>query len=95
MVKNTRTTVGTRTLRSLKQPIPMQVKTEDNGVPFVLKLRGRWVKVDAVEDRWRIDDEWWRRYPISRMYYSCAVHRGLKITVYRDLITNKWYSQKV
>ena len=95
MVKNTRKANGIGALRPLKQPRPLDVKTKDDGLPSSMNLRGQWVKVKAVEDRWRIDDEWWRIHPISRMYYQCVVNQGLKATIYQDLITGKWYWQKV
>ena len=95
MVKDTRTTGGIGVLRALKQPLPLGVKAGNNGLPFALKLRGRWVKVEAVVDRWRIDDEWWREQPISRMYCQCVVDQGLKVTVYQDFVTGEWYWQRV
>ncbi len=59
-----------------------------------LKLRGRRVTVESVADRWRLDDEWWRGRPVSRMYYECLVDGGLRVTVFQDLATGEWYQQK-
>ena len=69
------------------------MKTGDDGLTFALKLRGRWVKAEVVADRWRIDDEWWREHPISRMYYQCVVDQGLKVTVYKDLVTGECHGK--
>jgi hypothetical protein len=70
------------------------VETGDDGAPVSLKLRGRRVTVESVADRWRIDDEWWRGRPVSRMYYECLVDGGLQVTVFRNLVTGEWYRQR-
>jgi hypothetical protein len=47
----------------------------------------------AIEDRWRIDDEWWRSEPVSRFYYSVRFASGQLLVIYKDLIQGKWYKQ--
>ena len=94
MVANTRTTGRSGAARSLNQPVQLPVRSKDDGSPKALKLRGRWVDVDAESDRWRVDDEWWRERPISRMYYECVVDHGLKVVVFKDLITGEWHQQR-
>ena len=47
----------------------------------------------AVLDRWRIDDEWWRK-PISRLYYEVECEDGTRETIYCDLLQNAWYRQR-
>ena len=49
-------------------------------------------KVAAIQDRWRIDDEWWRA-PISRLYYQLLLEGGLLLTVFCDLRAGGWYLQ--
>ncbi len=94
MVKDTRAPASIGDIRALNQPHPLAVKTGDGGVPTALKLRGRWVTVESIVDRWRIDDEWWREQPISRMYYECAVDQGLRVTVFKDSVSDKWSLQR-
>jgi hypothetical protein len=48
----------------------------------------------SLEDRWRIDDEWWRVNPISRMYFECILIDGRNITVFKDLINGGWFQQR-
>jgi hypothetical protein len=50
--------------------------------------------VACVQDRWRIDDEWWRETAISRMYYQLQLEGGRVITIYRDLIGGDWCEQQ-
>lgn len=94
MVKDTRAPAGTRDIRALNLPHPLAVKTGGDGGPVALKLRGRWVALEAMVDRWRIDDEWWREQPISRMYYECIVDQGLRVTVFQGLDTGEWFLQR-
>jgi hypothetical protein len=70
------------------------VKTGENGHPTALKLRGRWVGVEEVSDWWRLDDEWWRQQPVSRVYYECMVDQGIRATVFSDLVSGRWYLQR-
>jgi hypothetical protein len=48
--------------------------------------------VAAIRERWRIDDEWWRR-PISRLYYVLALEGGQMLSLYRDLEDGRWFLQ--
>ncbi|MBI4282176.1 MAG: hypothetical protein HY672_01645 [Chloroflexi bacterium] len=71
------------------------MKFNGDGTPAELRLRGKWLKVESVDDRWRIDDEWWRDEPVSRMYFTCAADRGIRVTVFQDLVTKQWYGQRM
>jgi hypothetical protein len=50
--------------------------------------------VAAVQDRWRLDDEWWREHPISRLYHLLLLDDDSLVVVYRDLGTGDWYEQR-
>ena len=95
MVENTGATVGAGDVRPLNRPHPLAVKTNDDGQPVTVRVRGLWFEVEAIVDRWRIDDEWWREQPICRIYYECLVDQGLRATVFQDRISTQWYLQRV
>ncbi|MEC9293696.1 MAG: hypothetical protein VYC65_05340 [Chloroflexota bacterium] len=63
--------------------------------PAQLRPNGRWVNVTKVENLWKINDEWWRgpNEEISRLYYVLRIDSGQQITLFLDLITNKWHRQ--
>ncbi len=44
--------------------------------------------MEAVLETWRIDDEWWRKRPVSRVYFSLLPEDRRTITVYRDLMSS-------
>jgi len=80
-------------LRPLNRPKPIQVETDESGEPRAVVLGRERLAVAAVQDRWRIDDEWWRERPVSRMYYSLLLEDGRVVTVYQDLIGLRWARQ--
>ena len=50
--------------------------------------------IASIQDRWRIDDEWWREMPVSRVYYQLQLESGRVTTVYRDLAGGGWWEQR-
>ena len=83
-------------LRSLQQPRPLWVQTDPAGRPLALRRPG-WPlprAVARIQDRWRIDDEWWRETPVSRMYYQLQLEGDRIVTVYQDLPEGPWHEQR-
>lgn len=81
-------------LRPLAGPRETRVEQDDQGRPATVLFEGEMRSVAAVQDRWRIDDEWWREHEISRMYWALQLDGGRVITVYRDLVGGDWYEQR-
>jgi len=79
-------------LRPLQSPSPIQVRTDDEGLPAELRQKGKRLRVLAVRERWRIDDEWWRN-PISREYYALVLEDGRLIILFQDLVAGGWFGQ--
>ena len=79
-------------LRPLKSPSPVRVRIDDEGLPVELHQKGKKLRVLAVRERWRIDDEWWRD-PISREYYALVLEDGRSVILFRDLVAGGWYGQ--
>jgi hypothetical protein len=48
--------------------------------------------VEGVIEVWRIDDEWWRE-TIARGYFSLVLEGGGHVTVFHDLVGDRWYLQ--
>ena len=72
----------------------MRVEADRGGRPVAVHLLGRRLAVEAVVESWRIDDEWWRERPVSRMYWRVALEDGRVADVYRDLVSGRWYQQQ-
>ena len=93
MVAHPRAPARPHRLRPLREPRPVAVEADADGRPVAVTLSGRRLHVLQVQDTWRIDDEWWRERPVSRLYFSVALEDGRAVTVYRDLISGGWLSQ--
>ena len=77
----------------LHTPRRIPVEAGDSGGPLAVCLSGRRLAVEAVLERWRIDDEWWRDRPISRLYYRLLLEDGRTVDVYHALRTGRWFRQ--
>lgn len=94
MVPHTGAADGPRRLRSLNRPRPLRVEAEGGGPPQAVQLSGRRLAVEAVLQTWRIDDEWWRPRPVSRLYFSLLLEDGRTLVAYRDLVSGRWWTQR-
>ena len=92
MVQNSRKTLRTETYRPVNAPELVQVEEDSSGFPLAVRAT-RQQAVVAIQDIWRIDDEWWRREPVSRLYYAVLLASGQRLELYKDLTNNCWYRQ--
>ena len=109
MVSHTRTAALPGGIRPLDAPLPVQVEVDGDVRPATIgipKSRGagrkntgerasdhQWRRVSEVLDSWRIDDEWWRKTSIARVYYRVVMEDDRSVTVFHDLATGEWYRQ--
>ncbi len=80
----------------LNSPIPIVVEPDAAGRPLAVR-RARWAearRVEAIADSWRIDDEWWRKRVIARMYFTVMFDDAASLTVYHDLVADTWFEQR-
>ena len=77
----------------LSLPKLVKVLTNDSDEPAAITRNGQQCRVAAIQNAWRIDDEWWRE-EVSRHYFQVELQNGPVITVFRDLVTGKWYEQR-
>ena len=92
MVTDPRTAAGARRFRPLNEPMPAAVEANPKGAPLAVLWRGAYLRIVAIHDSWRVDDEWWRE-EIARRYFVVEVEGGRRLTLYRDLVRDLWYAQ--
>jgi hypothetical protein len=92
MVENTGKTLRADTYRPLNTPEALRVEEDACGLPVAVRIKRRQA-VLSIDDRWRLDDEWWRTEPVSRLYYNILLASGLRLVLYKDLVTGGWYRQ--
>ena len=80
-------------LRPLNVPRFLRVRTGSQGRPLAIHLEEGEKRVKQILEIWQIDDEWWRE-KISRRYAILALQDGQIVTVFRDLVTGRWYLQE-
>jgi len=83
-------------LRPLNAPMPLRVQTDPQGRITAIWRQGRLTPrtIAAIQDRWRIDDEWWRDHRVSRMYLEVVLDDGTLLTMYHDLVADAWFEQR-
>jgi len=77
----------------LNLPREIAVLPNQAGVPAAIIRKGARRRVLQAKDTWRIDDEWWRQ-EISRRYYLLELEGGIRLTVFQDILSGKWYEQR-
>lgn len=92
MVAHTRAAARAHRLRPLNRAKPIQVEADESGEPQAVVLGRERLAVAVVQDRWRIDDEWWRN-EVSRLYYRLILASNQVLTAYRDVTTTRWWVQ--
>ena len=92
MVADTGKTLRTDTTKPVNLPEAISVEENPDGLPTAVKLKRR-QKIIAIEDSWRIDDEWWRSEPVSRLYYAVILASGHRMVLSKNLIDKCWYRQ--
>jgi hypothetical protein len=75
--------------------MPEQLMVLENSTVKPIRVGKGNLIVTDIEDKWRIDDEWWRIEPISRIYHSISLDNGMRMVIYKDLITGRWYRQTI
>jgi len=79
-------------LRSLPNPYhpePISVVARD-GLPVMVQVRKRNLRVREIMNTWRIEEEWWRA-PISRLYFLLELENGMRLTLFVE--NGNWYRQ--
>ena len=88
MVAHSGTPVRPDQLRALNRPRPCQVATE-RGLPIAIIEGNRQYRVERIQDRWQLNDEWWRN-PIDRHYFVLNMDDGRVRTVFHDRDAHLW-----
>jgi hypothetical protein len=93
MVEDTGKTLRPGTYKPVNTPEELKIEEDAEGLPVAVGGKQRQAII-STEDKWRIDDEWWRAAPVSRLYYNVLLASGQRVVLYKDLITGGWYEQE-
>jgi hypothetical protein len=93
VVEDTGKALRADTYKPVNTPETLKVEEDAAGLPLAVRLKRR-DAVISIEDKWRIDDEWWRKEPVSRLYYNVLLASGQRLVLYKDLVNGGWYEQE-
>jgi nucleotidyltransferase/DNA polymerase involved in DNA repair len=72
----------------------IKVMAEVDEQPHVLFLDGRRERVREVSNRWRVQQNWWRRERI-REYYRIITESGRLCLIFQDLLGGGWFIERI
>jgi NDP-sugar pyrophosphorylase family protein len=60
-----------------------------------IRTDGQWMAILSIEDLWKVNDEWWRgeAQEIERIYFDLTLESSQRITIFHDLVQDKWFRQ--
>lgn len=47
-----------------------------------------------LRDEWRVEEGWWTRKPVRRVYFDLVLADGRNTVVFCDRRRGRWYSQR-
>ena len=80
-------------MEPLAAPVAVDVREGPGRQPESLRVGREWRRVASIEDRWSFD-LWWTPEPTSRAYYLVSREDGAQMTLFRDLLNDRWYQQR-
>ena len=50
--------------------------------------------VESIAEEWLVSDRWWTPRPLRRHYFELILADGACVTVFRDTVNGRWFSQR-
>jgi hypothetical protein len=76
--------------RPLSAPKAIRVQVDPRGKPIAVGG----VRVETVRRDWMHRFAWWTDEPLLRRYYEVITVTGRRVVVFRDMLTDGWFSQQ-
>jgi len=76
-------------VRRLGLPREVAVSTDTAGLPVAVGGR----LVEHLRDQWRVEEGWWTRRPVRRVYFDLVLAGGRQTVVFCDRRRGRWYAQ--
>jgi hypothetical protein len=75
----------------MNAPQPIRVQASARGRPIIVGGE----PVETVRNDWLGEDWWWREVELHRRYYEVITVSGRRVVVFRDLLSDRWFSQRI
>jgi hypothetical protein len=74
--------------------LPIRVVVDEGGRPIRIVWNRQQHTIATVALGWLIDDQWWAER-VWRLYYLVVTQTGHLLVIFRNLITNTWYVERL
>lgn len=74
--------------------LPVEVEADALWTPVSFIWERQRCVIDAVVDRWRVDEDWWRGR-IWREYFTVTTEARRLVVLFHDLEADAWYVERV
>jgi hypothetical protein len=75
----------------MNAPQPIRVQSSARGRPIIVGGE----PVETVRNDWLGEDWWWWEVELHRRYYEVITISGRRVVVFRDLLSDRWFSQRM
>ena len=75
--------------------MPIALKAASNGHPSAIRLRGQWEIIYAITSRWNVTEELAGEQKPIKTYFNVAIAGGEELTVFRNMVTGRWYLEEI
>ena len=72
----------------------LQVVVSDEGEPWKVEWKGRWVRVALVLDRWFDTGCWWENEP-PKLFYRLELENGTVLETFFEEASRGWILYKI
>ena len=72
-------------------PMPIQVQEDVDLRPLALVLDGQTIRIESIDDRCEVEEDWWKDNPVVRMYYRVTLEDGRQLPIFRNMVHGGWY----
>jgi hypothetical protein len=86
-------------LRPIGLPRPLVVREDQDHTPLAITRASvrtpqrMEIRVESIEEQWRLAEAWWREASQARTYYRVILEGGRPLTLFRDDVTGMWSEQ--
>ena len=76
---------------NVQVPMPCKVQEDAEQRPVSVRLLGKLLAVESIEERWEDAGDWWKDNPLVRVTYQVTLEDGQRLTIFKNMLTGGWY----
>ena len=72
-------------------PMPVNVQQDPDYRPVAVKVLGKSVAVESIDEWWEDEEDWWKDNPLVRVTYQVTLEHGQQLTIFKNMQHGGWY----